>query len=80
MFIIEGSADTDIPEFMMVTKKGGSITHNYVGSQCVYVRKRVDPDGKACFICPVRGCPVKMHAKYESKEVSNGDQEPVITT
>ena len=80
MFIIDESADKDIPEFICATKRTGRIAHSYVDSQYVYRRKKVKPNGKALFVCLVQGCPVKMHAKYESKEMSCGDQEPVITT
>ena len=65
---------------MTVTKMStGKIAHRYVDSQYVYVRKKVYTDGKACFVCSVQDCQVKLHAKYESKEMSTGDQEPVIT-
>ena len=70
----------EIPEFKCVTKRTGKIAHSYADSQYVYIRKRVDPDGKACFVCSGKNCPVKFHAKYESKDMSNGDQEPIITT
>ena len=66
---------------MTVTKmRTGKIAHRYVDSQYVYRRSKVDTDGRAYFICSAKDCPVKFHAKYESKGMSNGDQEPVITT
>ena len=77
---IEGREDRDIPKFMTVTKRTGRIAHRYVDSQYVYRRSKVDRDGRAHFVCIVRGCPVKLHAKYKSKVVSCGDQEPVITS
>ena len=76
---IEGSGDRNIPEFMTVTKRTGRIAHRYVDSQYVYRRSKVDADGRAHFVCSVQGCPVKLRAKYESKEKSYGDQEPIIT-
>ena len=78
---IEGSEDRDIPKFMTVTKmRTGKIVHRYVDSQYVYIRSKVNTDGRAYFICSVKDCPVKLHAKYESKEMSCGNEEPVITT
>ena len=78
--ILEGCEDGDIPEFLAVTTTTGRVGHKYFDSQYFYGRKRVETDGRACFTCSVQGCPVKFHAKYESKDMSNGDQEPIITT
>ena len=65
---------------MTVTKmRTGKIAHRYVDSQYVYRRSKVDTDGRAYFICSVKDCPVKLHAKYESKDMSIGDEEPNIT-
>ena len=65
---------------MVVTKRTGKIAHQFTDSQYVFRRKCVKPSGRASFICSVIDCPVKMHAKYESKEMCQGDLEPVITT
>ena len=65
---------------MVVTKSTGKIAHQFTDSQYVFIRKNVHPSGRASFICSVKDCPVKMHAKYESKEMCQGDLEPVITT
>ena len=64
---------------MVVTKSTGKIAHQFTDSQYVFMRKNVHPSGKAFFHCSVKDCPVKLHAKYESKEMSSGDQQPVIT-
>ena len=79
-FFIGESADRSTLEFMIITKRTGKIAHQFIDGQYVFHRKNVHPSGKAFFICSVKGCPVKLQAKYESKEMCQGDLEPVITT
>ena len=64
---------------MIITKRTGKIAHQFIDRQYVFHRKNIKPSGKAFFICSVKGCPVKLQAKYQNKEMSTGDQEPIIT-
>ena len=71
--------DTDL-EFNVITKTTGKICHQFSDSKYVYRRKTVKNSGAAYFICVETSCPVRMAAKYDDRESSNGHEAPVITT
>ena len=65
-------------EFHITTKSTGKISHSFSDSNYLYRRKTVKPSGAAYFTCIDRDCPVRMSAKYDSKEMLNGLEPPVI--
>ena len=72
--------DTDL-EFNVITMTTGKICHQFSDSKYVYRQKTVKNSGAAYFVCVETSCPsVRMAAKYDDRESSNGHEAPVITT